>query len=156
MPESITRIGGSGFTQFSWRGTTLAYLQVIQDTAPQPVAQAQAIQPIDSQEPLEIVTARAVGAGTLRLTFYELWNGPVWTHLPGLEGATNLLDVLNTQVTLGDISCRKFIRVPGGGIRTRVYYGCTITDADDGENVNIGSMTLPKGITLMYTRTSGV
>jgi hypothetical protein len=155
LAESLTRIGGSGFTQFAWRGTTLAWLQVISDTAPRAVASAQPVQPLDARVPVEIVTARAVSAGTLRLTFFELWNGPVWTQLPGLEGATKLLDVLDTQVTLGDISCRKFIRRPNGGVATKVYLGCKITDAEEDETIQIQSMTLPKSITIMYTDTTG-
>lgn len=151
MPDSQTRIGGSGWTSFSWRGTTLAWAQTLNDTAPAPVAAAQAVQPLDAQHPVEIVTARAVGMGTLRLTLFELWNGPVWQQLPGLGGSATLLDVLTQQVTLGDVSCRKVIKKPTGGFRTKVYYGCTITDADDGESINIGTMTLPKNITVAYT-----
>jgi hypothetical protein len=154
MAVPITRIGGSGFTTMSWQGTVLAYLQIIQDTAPVPVAQAQAIQPIDAPTPLEVVTAAAVGAGTLKLTFYELWNGPVWTNLPGISG-NRLLDVLNQQLQSGDVSLRKFIRQPGGQVRTKVYLGCVITDADDGDNVNIGTMTVPKSVTVMYRDTQG-
>ena len=71
--ESKTRIGGSGFTTMTFRGTRLAYLQTFQDTPPQPVAGAQVVQPIDEETPLEIVTAMAAGAGTLRLSFYEIW-----------------------------------------------------------------------------------
>lgn len=155
MPAPISRIGGSGYTVMSWQGQNLAFLQIIQDTAPVPVAQAQAIQPIDAETPLEVVTAKAVGAGTLKLTFYELWNGPVWSSLPGLNGAAKLLDVLNAQITAGAVSLRKFIKVPNGGVRTKVYLGCVITDADDGDNVNIASMTMPKSITVMYRDTQG-
>ena len=155
MAQSLTRIGGSGFTTMSWQGQTLAWLQIIQDTAPVPVAQAQAIQPIDSEVPMEVVTAQAVGAGTLKLTFYELWNAPVWSSLPGLSGAARLLDVLKQQAAGGNISVRKFVRVPNGSVRTKVYIDCVITDADDGDNVNIGTMTVPKAITVMYRDTSG-
>lgn len=154
--ESKTRIGGSGFTAMTWRGTKLAYLQTLQDTPPQPVAGAQVVQPIDSETPIEIVTAQAVGAGSLRLTFYELWNQPVWSTLPGLEGTNNLLEVLKRQVQLGEVTCRKLIRSPSGITRARVYHGCVITDIDEGEQINIGTMTLPKTITLQYIRTTTV
>jgi hypothetical protein len=154
--ESKTRIGGSGFTSMSWRGTPLAYLQTLQDTPPQPVAGAQVVQPIDQPRPLEIVTAMAVGAGTLRLTFYELWNTYVWAQLPGLEGTNNLLEVLQRQVSLGEISCRKLIASPSGITRARVYHGCVLTDIDEGEQITIGTMTLPKTITLQYTLTTVV
>lgn len=151
MSESVVRIGGSGFTVMTWRGTQLAYLQTLQDSPPQPVAQAQAIQPIDEPTPIEIVTAQAVGAGTLKLTFYELWNVPVWDMLPGLEGTGNLLEVLQRQVQLGEITCRKVIKTPNGAYRTYVYNGCVIVDIDQGESINIGTMSLPKTITLQYT-----
>ena len=152
--ESKTRIGGSGFTSLTWRGTPLAYLQTLQDTPPQPVAGAQVVQPIDEPTPLEIVTAMAVGAGTLRLTFYELWNAPMWAQLPGLEGTNNLLQVLQRQVSLGEVSCRKLIKSPSGITRARVYHGCVITDIDEGEQINIGTMTLPKTLTMQYIMTT--
>jgi hypothetical protein len=155
--ESKTRIGGSGFTIMTWRGQRLAYLQTLQDTPPQPVAGAQVVQPIDEETPLEIVTAMAVGAGTLRLTFYELWNIPVWATLPGLEGTNNLLEVLKKQITLGEVSCRKIVRAPASGeMRARVYHGCVVTDIDEGEQINIGTMTLPKTITIQYTKSTPV
>lgn len=151
MGQSQSRVGGSGFTSFSWRGTTLAWGQTNQDTAPAPVAAAQAVQPLDAIHPVEIVTAQAVGAGTLRLTLFELWNGPVWQQLPGLESAATLLDVFAAQTTLGNISCRKIIKKPDGSFRTKVYYNCTITDGDDGETINIGTLIIPKNLTIMYT-----
>lgn len=152
MPDSKVRVGGSGLTVLSWQGQTLAYLQTIQDTAPTPVAAAVPVQSITDETPSEIVTARAVGPGTLRLTFYEEWNVAVWQKLPGFESANSLLDVLKTQLALGSISCRKIIRVPNAAPRVYVYQGCMITDIDAGEQVNIASMVMPKGITVMYTK----
>ncbi|AXQ51729.1 hypothetical protein SEA_COLT_120 [Mycobacterium phage Colt] len=154
--ESKTRIGGSGFTTMTFRGTRLAYLQTLQDTPPQPVAGAQVVQSIDDETPSEIVTAMAVGAGTLRLTFYEVWNEPVWSRLPGLEGTNNLLEVLKRQVALGEVTCRKLIKSPSGITRARVYHGCVLTDIDEGEQINIGTMTLPKTITMQYIKTTTV
>lgn len=148
--ESKTRIGGSGFTTMLFQNQRLAYLQVMQDTPPTPVATAQAVQPIDESVPLEIVTAMAVGVGTLRCTFYELWNEPVWSTLPGLSGTHNLLDVLKRQVTLGTITMQKVIKSPSGIMRARIYHNVVITDIDEGENVNIGTMTLPKTLTFQY------
>lgn len=148
--ESKVRIGGSGFTTMLFQNQRLAYLQVMQDTPPTPVATAQAVQPIDESVPLEIVTAMAVGVGTLRCTFYELWNEPVWSRLPGLAGTANLLDVLKRQVTLGAITMQKIIKSPSGIMRARIYHNVVITDIDEGENVNIGSMSLPKTLTFQY------
>jgi hypothetical protein len=156
MVASVTRVGGSGFTTMMWNGQRLAYLQVIQDTPPAPVATAQAIQPMDESVPLEIVTAMAVGCGTLKLTFYELWNEPVWSMLPGLQGTYNLLTVLQAQINLGAVTMQKVIKSPTGIMRSRVYHNVVITDIDEGENINIGSMTLPKTITAQYTYTTPV
>jgi hypothetical protein len=156
MPESKVRIGGSGLTVFSFGSKSLAYLQTIQDTAPTPVAQAVPVQSITDEVPSEIVTARAVGAGTLRLTFYETWNVSVWQQLPGFGNATSLLDVLKTQLGLGSITCRKIIKTPTGAPRTKVYHGCMIVDVDDGEQINIATMVLPKGLTIMYTHATTV
>lgn len=151
MPESKVRIGGSGFTVFSWGSKTLAYLQTIQDTAATPVAQAVPVQSITDPIPSEIVTARAVGPGTLRLTFYELWNQSVWEGLPGFNGQHSLLSVLTKQVALGSITCKKIIKSPTGAPRVKAYQKCMIVDVDDGEQVNISTMVMPKGLTVMYT-----
>ena len=152
--ESKTRIGGAGFTTMTFRGTRLAYLQTLQDTPPQPVAGAQVVQAIDDEVPQEIVTSLAVGAGTMRMTFYELWNEPVWSKLPGLEETNTLLEVLQRQVQLGEVRCTKLIKSPSGIFRVRNYHGCVLTDIDEGEQVNIGTMTLPKTITLQYVKTT--
>lgn len=156
MVASVTRIGGSGFTSIMWNGVRLAYLQVVQDTPPAPVATAQAVQPIDESVPLEIVTAMAVGVGTLRLTFYELWNEYVWNMLPGLQGTYNLLTVLQQQMNLGTVTMQKVIKSPTGFMRSLVYHNVVITDIDAGENINIGTMTLPKTLTAQYTYTTPV
>lgn len=156
MSASKVRVGGSGFTVMTWQGQRLAYLQNVNDTAPQAVAGAQAIQPMDEEHPIEIVTAQAVGAGTLQLTFYEVWNAPVWAQLPGFEGTNNLLDVLKRQLSLGEITCRKVIKNPNGTYRTRVYHNCVITDFDESERVEIGTMSLPKSIRVQYTHTTAV
>lgn len=151
MPDSKVRVGGSGLTVLAWQNQTLSFLQTIQDTAPTPVAAAVPVQSITDEVPSEIVTARAVGPGTLRLTFYEEWNTAVWQKLPGFGSANSLLDVLKAQLALGSISCSKIIKLPDGTFRTYVYQNCMITDIDAGEQVNIASMVMPKGITVMYT-----
>lgn len=156
MSESKTRVGGSGYTSLLYQGQRLAYLQVIQDTPPTPVATAQAIQPIDEPVPIEIVTSGAVGVGTLRMTFYERWITPVWSTLPGLEGTNNLLEVLKRQLSLGNITMQKVVRSPSGIMRARVYHQCVIVDIDEGENINIGTMSLPKTLTAQYTHTTPV
>ena len=128
----------------------LAYLQTMRDTPPTPVAAAQAVQPIDESVPLEIVTSMAVGVGTLQCSFYELWNFPVWASLPGLSGTFGLLDVLKRQVSMGAITMQKVIKSPSGIMRAKVYHNVVVTDVDEGENVTIASMTIPRTLTFQY------
>lgn len=156
MSQSKVRVGGSGFTVMTWQGQRLAWLQNLDDRAPQAIAPAQVIQGIDDERPVEIVTAQAVGAGTLNLQFYEIWNQPVWALLPGFEGTNNLLDVLKRQLSLGEITCRKIIKNPNGTFRTRVYHNCVIVDFDESERVDIATMSLPKSVRIQYTHTSTV
>src|ERR1700761_860860 len=105
-----------------YQGLRMAMLPVINDTQPTPVAAAQAIQPIDESVPIEIVTAQAVGVGTIRGTFYELWNQPVWQLLPGLQGTWTLLDILKRQTSLGSVTMQKVIKAPKGTMRALVYH----------------------------------
>jgi hypothetical protein len=139
-----------------FNGSRLAYLQVMAETPPAPVAGAQAVQPIDESVPLEIVTAMAVGVGTLKCTFYELWNEPVWQALPGLQGTTNLLEVLKRQIQMGTVTMQKVIKSPTGIMRSKVYHNVVIVDIDEGENISIGSMTLPKVLTFQYCYSTAV
>jgi len=155
--QSKVRILGSGFTVMTWQGQRLAYLRGLGERAPRPVgAGNEAIQPIDEPHPIEIVTALAVGAGEVSLRFYELWNQPVWAQLPGFEGTSNLLEVLQRQVQLGEITIRKVIKNPSGTYRTRVYHNCVIIDFDDSEQVDINTLTLPKEIRVAFTHTTAV
>ena len=149
ISEGKIRVAGSGYTTLLFQGIRLAYLQVIQDTPPTPVATAVAVQPIDEPVPVEIVIPAAVGVGTIRMTFYERWLSPVWATLPGLEGTFNLLEVLRRQLALGNITMQKLVRSPSGLMRARVYHNVVIVDIDEGENVNIGTMVLPKTLTCL-------
>jgi len=151
MAISQVRIGGSGYTTFTYNGALLGWMQVISDTAPQPVVAPHAIQPMDAATPVEIVTPGAVGAGVLQLTVYELWNAPAWTQL-GFANTGNLLDVFNEQLRRGSVQCVKHVVPPGQtAVRSRRYEGCMITNVDESETVNIGTLEIPKSITMMYT-----
>lgn len=156
MAQTQTRVGGSGWTEFSFQGKRLAWLTEISDNAPAPVAQPVAIQPLDEPHPVEIVTAGAFGAGTITLTFQEIWNEEVWHQLPGFDGTASLIDVFRRQLTLGNISCRKIIKVPNGPYRAKVYHGCVITNVNESERINIQSMAMPKTVEIRYTHTTTV
>lgn len=156
MTVSNVRIGGSGYTVFAFKGQTMAYVRNISDNPPRPVGNVEPIQPIDHATPIEIVYPQAVGAGTLTVEFYDIWNTSVWSRLPGLENTNNLLDVFKRQLSLGEITCQKIIKTPNGALRSRVYHNCVITDINEGETIAIDTMSIPKRVTIMYTHTSVV
>jgi hypothetical protein len=51
---------------------------------------------------------------------------------------------------------QKVIKSPTGFMRSRVYHNVVIVDIDEGENINIGTMTLPKTLTMQYCYTTPV
>lgn len=153
MADQKFRVGG-GYTRFVFNGQALLYLEVVQDTAPRPVAAPQPIQPLNEPHPIEIAFPKAVGAGTLVLTVREQWATNIWEGLPGYNGASDILEVFDRNIANGAITVTKSIPIPGGGVRYTYYHGCVITDLDESETVDIGTMTFPKRITLTYTHKS--
>lgn len=150
MASSTFRVGGS-YTVFTYNNQKLAYAQMISETGPQPVAQPQPIQPLDSAYPIEIALPAALQAGTLAITFLEEWDQEVWAQLGGqFTTAADLLDVFKAQLAQGEINCTKIINNPDGSSRTIAYTGCVVTNVTIDELVQIGTMTIPKTITIMY------
>lgn len=155
--ELHARVGGSGFTWFNYRGKVVAFSQTIAITSPQPVAEPVAIQPLNFRRPAEIVVPRAVGAGTLTITGYELWNQPMWARLTGLGEAADLADVFQLMWNSGvdDLQASVVVDPPvghgsGGKKYVRTFHGIKISHIDDGETIDINTMTIPKTITMMY------
>jgi len=68
----LFRTGGSGFTAFQWQGHVIGFAQSVSHQSPQPVAAPVAIQPLDQQYPLQIITPAAVGPGTLQVQLFEM------------------------------------------------------------------------------------
>lgn len=150
MAKSTFRVGG-GYTAFIYNGQPLIYAQTISETGPQPVQQPQPIQPLDSPYPIEIALPIALSAGQLQITFLEQWNAEVWAQLgDNFSTASDLLDVFKAQLAQGEVSCIKVINKPDGTQRKIVYQGCVVYNVQIDEQVNIGSMTIPKTITIMY------
>lgn len=152
------RVGG-WYTRFMFGGVTLAFCDVIRETAPQPVARPQAVQPMDQPYPVEITFPMALQAGSLDLQIRELWANEVWYQLDGINKgpfsqAQDLLGVfqanLVTTLNSGPISCSKTILFPSGGARQITYHGCVVTNVQLDEQVSIDTMTIPKTITIMY------
>ena len=175
MTTTNIRVGGA-YTRLTWasagssNGVNLAWVDVIQESAPQPVAQAQPIQPVDSEYPLEIAFPGALEAGSLTVTIREQWNTEVWNtfystynDIPAdfASGAgagnlviSDLLGVFKAQLAAGTVSLSKLIVDPTTRqpIRQVHYINPTIINVAIDETVNIGTMTFPKSVQFMYTR----
>ena len=169
------RVGGSGFTAFHWAGKVIGFAQAIGHQSPQPVAAPVAIQPLDAQHPLQIITPAAVGPGTLQLQFYERYNYKVWDQIMSLTDVTfpesiqdnkeqfynDLSEIFIRLANIGEgITCTKIV-YPPNRVQRNVknqfyadsYHNCKITDIRDDENIDIGSMEIIKGMTIQYTST---
>src|SRR3954470_15912769 len=76
------RVGGSGFTIFTFGGQTIAFAQQVSHTSPTPVGPGPvAIHPMDEPYPVQVITPAASGMGSLTLNLYELYNAKVWDRL---------------------------------------------------------------------------
>ena len=167
MATSKFRVGG-GYTTINFNSNPLLYVDLIRETAPRPVAAPQSIQPMDSSYPIEIAFPHALEAGTLEITFREQWDAEVWAYLPnsGFKNAADLLDIFkaqlnpaaatdgsNTPATLGsDWTMTKTIKNPSGTSRVITYQGIVVVNVMVDETVNIGTMTFPKSVQMMYLR----
>jgi len=152
MAYSQFRVGGH-YTVFLYKNKTLAYVQMVTERAPQPVAQPQPIQPLDQQYPIEIALPAALQAGYLEIMFLEQWNQEVWAQL-GFNNASDLLDVFNQQLASGELTLVKQIKNPNpnGTSRQITYTGCVVVNAQIDETIQIGTMTVPKTMTIMYRK----
>jgi hypothetical protein len=153
MASSIFRVGG-GYTFFHYNGKPLSYVDVVRETAPRPVAAPQAVQPLDHPYPVEIALPAALEAGTIEVTFREQWNQEVWEQLgQSFVGAQDLLDVFKAQLAQGPVGLTKVIgKTYDTPVRTINYHNCVVVNVMIDETVNIGTMTFPKSIQLMYTQ----
>jgi hypothetical protein len=151
MPQTKSRVVGSGNTILLQNGREIAFLAEVSDVAPTVVGGPVTIQPLDAKHPVEIITANAVGAGTLTLSLTELWDAEAWQRLINYESAQNLLDVYEANRAKGQIQFKKIIKAPNGRKRGKIYMGCTITNVAEGETVAIGTMNKTVTITVMYT-----
>jgi len=156
MANTTFRVGG-GYTVFLYHGKKLAFVDVVRETGPRPVAAPQAIQPLDSEYPIEIALPAALEAGTIEITFREQWDTEVWeqlgTDFVNTDGkVSDLLGIFKAQLAQGAVTLTKIIGTPGvTPVRRIHYHNCYIVNAMVDETVNIGTMTFPKSIQMMYT-----
>ena len=153
--QTQTRTVGSGFTVFTYNGQRIAFLDEVTDTGQQPIVGYQAVTQLDSPFPDEFATARVLAEGTLTLTIRELWNQRVWEALVGLAGTNNIVDIYNRIAqTSSPIQAMLVIKPPTGPARGKIYHGMQIVAVDDREQVAIGTLTMPRTITAVYTNTT--
>jgi len=157
MPHTQTRVVGSGFTTFNYRGKPIAFLERIQDSGQTPIARPEAVHPLGSRHPIEIATPRALNAGSLTLTIRELWSGPVWQQLAGLAGTDDIIAIYERiAAEASSVTCQMIIRSPQGRVRGKTYHGCVVTEIDTSETVEIASLTIPRSMTVWYTHTTPI
>ena len=157
MTSTQTRIVGSGFTTFNYRGKPIAFLDGFRDSGQRAIAQPEPVTPLGSPYPVEIATARVLTVGTLTLNIRELWNGPIWQQLQGLAGTTNIVDVYNAIAREpASVTAQMLIKSPDGRVRGKTYHGCVVANIDDSENVTIGALTVPRTMEVWYTHTTPI
>src|SRR4051812_48892674 len=151
--QSKFRVGGSGFTAFQWEGQIIGFAQGVSHRSPQPVAQWEAIQPMDKRYPMQIITPAALGPGTLVIRIFERYNQKVWDQMMDFTNTAHSLgvssgafsDLVQVFITLAalntPVTCVKVINPPvlqnaAGGFQSDgskplygdVFHNCAITD----------------------------
>jgi hypothetical protein len=170
------RVGGSGFTVFTWDDKPILFAKQIDHVSPTPVAPTREIHPMDEPYPVELVTPQAAGMGTLTLQLYELYGGQVWERLAsylggdsaaaGLtkdtvtgkgHGPVDIVGIFNAVAnTPSPIRIVKYIKPPairGKTMRpyTEEYHNCVISTVEDGEQINVGILEVVKNVVVNYT-----
>lgn len=171
------RVGGSGFTAFQWKGHVIGFAQSVEHTSPQPVAPPSPVQPLDQQYPMQILVPAAIGAGTLRVQLFEMYNRKVWDQImkitdtldpsnAGVRAVYNDLSeiFLRLSALATPVTCTKIVYPPSTGVRggpgvrhyADIYHNCMVTDIRDDEIIEIGTMEVIKNMTIMYTHSRRV
>lgn len=174
------RVGGSGFTVFWWEDKPILYARQISHQSPAPVGPGTVpIHPMDTPYPVELVTPQATSMGTLTLELYELYGSNVWERLasylntsPGnggsASGPVDLAGIFDNVARRGQpISIVKYIKPPqrtssgatgaanppgnGRNYYTEEYKNCVISQLQDGETIEVGTMEVLKQIVVNYT-----
>jgi hypothetical protein len=161
--QDRARVGGSGFTVYSWGTTPLLFARQVSHQSPTPVGPGTVpIHPMDTPYPVELITPMAATMGSLTIEFYELYGSNVWERLPGLgrgngQGPVDLVGIFKEVANMGQpIRIFKYIRPPS--IRgkqmtpyTEEYHNCVVSQVVDGETIEVGTMEILKQMVVNYT-----
>lgn len=152
------RLGGSGFTIFVWDNKPIGFASQIAHTSPTPVGPGPTpIHPLDEPYPVEVLTPAAQNIGTLVLELYELYNMKVWDQLSTIAGSVDLVNIfIKVAARSTPIDLVKIIRPPTLAGTTRPayserYHNVVVTNVEDGETIEVGTMAITKRITVAYT-----
>ena len=157
MPQSRTRVVGSGYTTLEYRGRRIAFLDSFVDTGQTPFVPAAPVMVLDRTRPVEIVTGRVLNGGTITANIRELWGQPVWYQLRGLANQRNLTDVWEAlRQDASSVTCRMIIRPPNDPPRGKIFHKCVITSIPDDENVTLGALTVSRAIQIQYTHSTSI
>lgn len=156
-----TRVGGSGFTAFFWRAAPIGFCRQLAHVSPTPVGPGPTpIHPLDEPYPIDIITPAAQNIGTLTMELYELYNRKVWDQLSDLTGELDLVNIFikiaseKNPINLIRVVSPPTIRGQSPKTYFDVFHKCVITNVEDGETIEIGTMELSKRISVAYTRTT--
>lgn len=173
MAINRARQTGSAFTAWSFSGPSanksMILCQEVSHRAPQPIAPAVEVHPLNYIRPTEIVVPRAVSHGEITLTIMEAFNKTSIFEQLGLDyGITinDLGDLFNWMMTNSKaldpnevggskLTLLRVIRDVGGtGFRARQFQGARIVDVRDDETTRVDSTLNPLQITVWYTKLS--
>lgn len=161
MPQPQVRVVGSGYTTFNYAGQPIAWLDSLRDSGQRPAgAPYEAITPIGSLKPEEIVTQRVLAEGTLTMTIRELWNVPVWQSLPGLSGAHDIGEVFDALRRNPEmVTCQLIIKPAGhennlSRWRGKIYHNVVVSAVDDSETITVAGLSVTKDLTAVYTHST--
>jgi hypothetical protein len=175
--DNRARVGGSGFTVFTWDNKPVLFAQEVAHKSPTPVGVGTvAIHPLDEPYPVELITPLAANMGEITLNLYELYGAQVWERLadylskqefspmPGAgesgglgHGPVDIVGIFNAVANSKDpIKIVKYVKPPkirGKAMRpyTEEYHNCVISSVVDGETIQVGTMEIVKQITVNYT-----
>lgn len=154
-----TRVGGSGFTAFFWNNHPIPFCRQLAYVAPTPVGPGPTpIQPLDEPYVKDIITPAAQTIGTLTMELYELYNRKVWDYFAEIAGEVDLVNIFITLAANKDpIDIKKVIWPPKlrgeqGNPTVDTFHDCVVTNVEDGETVEIGTMEVTKRVTCAFTR----
>lgn len=172
------RVGGSGFTVFTWDDKPILFARQVSHSSPDPVGGGVVeIHPMDEPYPVELITPQAARMGTIVLDLYELYGAQVWERLASYlggdpagtssnrpdsvngkgNGPVDIVGIFNAvSNSPNPIRIVKYIKPPqirGKTMRpyTEEYHNCVISQVADGEQIQVGTMDVVKQITVNYT-----